>query len=33
MKIESLEITKNSQQLFDNFNEFMMSSDKLKKKK
>jgi hypothetical protein len=28
MKIESLEISKNSQQLFDNFNEFMMSSDK-----
>lgn len=28
MKIENLEITKNSQELFDSFNYFMMSSDK-----
>jgi hypothetical protein len=28
MKIESLEISKNSQTLFDSFNDFMMSSDK-----
>jgi hypothetical protein len=28
MKIENLEITKNSQELFDSFNSFMMSSDK-----
>jgi hypothetical protein len=28
MKIESLEITQNSQELFDSFNSFMMSSDK-----
>ena len=28
MKIENLEITQNSQELFDSFNSFMMSSDK-----
>lgn len=28
MKIENLEITKNSQELFDSFNSFMLSSDK-----